>query len=320
MPGRGNSTGIHRKQQGLFGVDDECYHHSTTSMPKASTESHGDDADSEEKLQDRIRFVFSHEREGLLAIGTFVLDQLQSIRDTIDGHQKAAPENAYNSFSSALDDMTQSSDDEEQLQRSWLEARKTCDLPVFGDSVDTSEAESEAEQPPRSDDSKALALYKPNQTFTAPNPKPMVLLTSLPPEIRRALDPASALLYGKSFLAKSPTPFPDEDYYASRFCGVFSKRNANAPKSKRHSSQAIVPVDGEEKKRMRAIELAAQETKKSLLKFAAPSVLSLGKLAKLWRSTCKQSTARIGLERKPNPTPVKVKYNKLSEPLHYAEL
>lgn len=329
MPGKGSTTTGIRKQQGLFGVYEERYLHSSASMPKVSTE---DVADSEEKLQDTIRFVFSHEREGLLAIGTFALEQLQSIRNTIDGHQKATPEDGLDTSTSALDDMMQSSDDEDQLQRRWLAARKTCDLPVFGDTVDSSGVESEAEQAPRNsdhDDSKALALYKPNPNRKANSSsvKPIVLLTALPPEIRRALDPASALLYGKSFLphwtdavpppilAKPPAPFVDEDYYSSRLCGLFSRKKSL--KSKRHDNQGeIVPVDGEEKKRMIPIELAAQETKKSLLKFAAPGVLSIGKLAKLWRASCKQSTARIAPERKPNPVKdltAKVKYKKLSQ-------
>ncbi|KAG0601837.1 hypothetical protein M758_11G141800 [Ceratodon purpureus] len=318
MPNKGSSTTGMRKQQGLFGVEEERGLLSSARMPKVSSD---DVADSEEKLQDKIRFVFSHEREGLLAIGTFALEQLQSIRNTIDGHLNATPEDGLDSSASALDDIMQSSDDEDQLQRSWIAARKTCDLPVFGDSVDTSGVESEAEKPPRysdRDDSKALALYKPNPdpNTDSSSVKPVVLLTGLPPEIRRALDPATALLYGKSFLphwtdavpppvlAKPPAPFVDEDYYSSRLCGLFSRKKSLS-KSKRHDNQGqIVPAAGEEKKRLIPIELAAQETKKSILNFAAPGVPSIGKLAKLWRASCKQSTARIAPERR-SPSPVK---------------
>jgi hypothetical protein len=288
MPGKG-STGKIRKQQGLFGVEEEGY-----LQRSASTK----DADSEEKLQDTIRFVFSHEREGLLAIGTFALEQLQSIRNTIDGHQKDEL------GSSALDDAVQSSDDEDQLQRRWLAARQTCDLPVFGDSVDTSGGESEAER--ARDDSKALALYRPDRKANAGNVKPVFLVTA---DIRSFL-PHWTDVVPPPVVAK---PFVDEDYYSSRLCGLFARRKS--VKSKRASNQGeIVPVDGEEKKRMIPIELAAQETKKSLMRLAAPGVPSLGKLAKLWRASCTQSAARIAPARKPNPGKdlAKVKYTELS--------
>lgn len=142
MPIKGSGTSM-RKQHGLFDSKDP-----------SSVDA---EAETEEKLQsDNIRFVFSTEREGLLAIGTFALEQLQSIRNTIDGRQKGAldPAAAADNERSvvnllALDeDVMQSSDDEDQLQRSWLAARQVCDLPVFGDSFDDAAAESDNDQAP----------------------------------------------------------------------------------------------------------------------------------------------------------------------------
>jgi len=141
MPSKGTSTSV-RSQRGLF---DEGYLNDTPTIPEA---------DSEEKLQDKIRFVFSHEREGLLAIGTFALEQLQSIRNTIDGDQRGAdPGDHEYGFEAGVNllalenDTMQSSDDEDQLQRSWLAARQTCDLPVFGDTYEV-DVESEPEEVP----------------------------------------------------------------------------------------------------------------------------------------------------------------------------
>ncbi|XP_024360138.1 uncharacterized protein [Physcomitrium patens] len=328
MPLKGNSTGV-RKQQGLFDVEQEDYLLGcATTKPKVSNI---DDPDSDKKIEDTLQFVFSHEREGLLAIGTFALEQLQSIRNIIDAHQKSGDHDGYEApnGASAMDsDMMQSSDDEDQLQRSWLAARKTCDLPVFGD-VESSRIESEPERAPTEgryaspNQSKALTLYDNGNRTSNVAVKPIVLLTSLPPELRRILDPASALLYGRSQLpdlvphwtdsvpppvvAKVEGRSLDEVYYSSHLCGLLNFRKkpqkSDRTLAKRSNAREIVPTPGEEKKWMIPIERAEDElAKTSFMKTLGSAGLpSLGKLAKLWRATCKQSSARIAPERKPCP-------------------
>lgn len=311
MPGKGSGTSM-RKQQGLFDSKDP-----------SSVDA---EAETEEKLQsDNIRFVFSHEREGLLAIGTFALEQLQSIRNTIDGHQKGAPDPAAAAADNersainllALDeDVMQSSDDEDQLQRSWLAARQVCDLPVFGDALDDAAADSDNEQAPspspaaqnssgvQQDECRALTIYKGNPNVNPPAERTPVII--LAPELQSVLkqpflphwtDSVPLPLIGN---VNEPGPFADNDYYSTRLCGLFNK---TSPRSKR---MPLVPAaTGEDGNRIIPIEKASmlESKKSSFLNFAAQggAMPSLRKLAKLWKSSCTSSSARIAPERNTSP-------------------
>lgn len=95
-------------------------------------------------LQETIRFVFSHEQEGLLAIGTFALDQLAGVHLGLDGRLKPpaatddqSPSNypRRNSNVSRVQLVLRSSDDEMD-ERSPINSIPVCkkkELPVFGD-------------------------------------------------------------------------------------------------------------------------------------------------------------------------------------------
>lgn len=311
IPCKSTGSGI-RKQQGLFGVDDDGYLHGA----KVARGGNGQDADCDEKSQsDTIRFVFSHERQGLLAIGTFALEQLTKIRDTIDNHQNEwikVDSGGWEEFESCTD-MMQSSDDEDQLPHSL---KRTCDLPVYGSEFYTSGVESEAERESNeekfekpADQLKALTLYQGsgNRSPVA-GTKPIVLPTALPPELRKTLDPASPWLQGKSqfptyvslrhWTDSVPSPglpkaIVDQEHYSSYFCGLFGSKKKSSrtrsDKSKRISQKEIVHIDHEDSENL-TIKPIDRNTKNG--------VPSLGKLAKLWRSSCKQSSARIASERK----------------------
>ncbi|XP_024402115.1 uncharacterized protein [Physcomitrium patens] len=307
-----------RKQQGLLDLEEDGYHHDANVNHKVCA----DKMVSNEKLRETIRFVFSNEQEGLLAIGTFALDQLAMLRDTLvkEGYQNEGTESGFESCTSGA---MLSSDDEEQLQWSWVDARKTCDLPVYGSDVYIPGGDLEADQESRkqriatANQYKALTLHKSKGNRTAiAGVKPIVLLTTMPPEFRKALDPVSALLYSKSQLpnfaphwtdhvpppqpAKGEGPSPDDEYhsdYSSRLCGLFtSKRKASKSSKSKNSQKEVALVENKDKKYN---ELSEKETKKSVLKFGTNGVPSIGKLAKFWRSSCKQSSARIAPEKTP---------------------
>lgn len=91
----------------------------------------------EDRLQEKIRFVFSHEQEGLLAIGTFALDDLAGARfglDIIEPSRTSDP-SCCNSTSSAISSI-QHSDvdfDDAALTEFCQQQQKRKELPVFGD-------------------------------------------------------------------------------------------------------------------------------------------------------------------------------------------
>lgn len=318
MPCKGSSTGIRNKQQGLFGVDDDGYGSSK------HRESISDVPACDEKLQDTIRFVFSHEQQGLLAIGTFALEQLTAVRNAIDEHQKAAAaagghgQDKYE----ACTGMMQSSDDEDSMPRTWLaNARKnTREMPVYGSNdVYTSGVELEPERgSDEPNQSKALTLY--NSTgnrIPIPGVKPIVLLTALPPELHKLFDPAN-LLYGKSqlpnfvphwtdsvppsVLAKADGLDADEEsYYSSRFCGLFGSKKKSSSNSNRLSRRGTAQYIEDEDSKKLSTKVIDQDAKKSMLNLGSNGMPSLAKLAKMWRSSCKQSSARIAPERSCSP-------------------
>jgi hypothetical protein len=304
MACKGASTGVVRsKQQGLFGVDDDGYLHGASKVSQ-------DAPVCDEKLQDTIRFVFRHEQEGLLAIGTFALEQLSAVRDAIDEHQNAGhgqdeDEDGFESYTG----MMQSSDDEDAVPRSWL-AKARTDM-----------CESEAERGPNEEESnpsnqcKAVTLYKHSGSRTPiAGVRPIVLLTALPPELRKVFDPAKSQLptfvphwtdsVPPPVLARSDGPCADEEsYYAPRFCGLFGSKKKISSNYKRLSKRGTVHFDNEEAKKL-TTKVIDPDAKKSMLSFGSNGMPSLGKLAKMWRSSCKQSSARIAPEREPySPRP-----------------
>lgn len=326
MPSKSTgSSGSTRKQQGLFGVDDNGYIHggvSSTSKHKQNGPDFGCDA----KLQDTIWFMFSHEQEGLLAIGTFALEQLAAIRDTIDKHLKQAESGldslkdsvTYESFTC----MMQSSDDEDELPRSL---QSKCELPVYGSDFSASESEAERAShedsnvvKPAYNQSKALTLYKcSGNRSPVTGTKPIVLLTALPPELRKCLDPASPWVLRNSQLptyaplghwtdsaAPPPVALPkanaDQEYYASYFCGLFGSNRKPRSQTRSDKSKRIVPIDNEDHKALATTPIDGPQAKKSSMpSFGSNGVPSLQKLAKLWRSSCRQSAARNAPERSP---------------------
>ncbi|XP_024403556.1 uncharacterized protein [Physcomitrium patens] len=311
-----------RRRQGVFDVDNRDYlHGGLTTKSKGSCIG---DPDSGNKMEDTIRFVFSHKREGLLAIGTFALEHLQSIRNTIDVHQKTEEKDACEPSTCASAIETTVSDDQEKLQRGWLISRKVSNLPAFGDGTLGGESESE-ERHKRLDQSKALILCNNGNRTPDTRMKPIVLLTSLPPELRKEFDLARATLYSQSHLSNLVVHWTDsvppsvldsaegpslvDDFYSSFLCGLFSskKKPSNSDKTlgKWSTQREIEPIPGEEKRRMIPIELAEMELiKKSIFQsIGSAGMPSLNKLAKLWRLTCKQTSARIAPERRPVSRP-----------------
>ncbi|XP_024369977.1 uncharacterized protein [Physcomitrium patens] len=101
----------------------------------------------ENRLQETIQFVFSHEQEGLLAIGTFALDQLAGVRNSLDGRPRKPSQSNLrrNSVPNVplVDREVRSSEDEaESCQSASRDPLPACassttitrkDLPVFGD-------------------------------------------------------------------------------------------------------------------------------------------------------------------------------------------
>lgn len=298
MPCKGTSPGVVRsQQQRLFGVDDDGYLHGASKVSQ-------DAPVCDEKLQDTIRFMFRHEQEGLLAIGTFALEQLAAVRDAIDEHQKAGHGQDHDGVESYTG-MMQSSDDEDAVPRSWLAKART----------DMCESEAEREQSNASNRCKAVTLYKHSGSRTPiAGVKPIVLLTALPPELRKVFDPAKSQLptfvphwtdsVPPPALARADGPCADEDsYYAPRFCGLFGSKKKNSSNYKRLSKRGTVHFDNEEAKKL-ATKVIDADAKKSMLSFGSNGMPSLGKLAKMWRSSCKQSSARIAPERNPcSPRP-----------------
>lgn len=97
-----------------------------------------------------------------------------------------------------------------------------------------------------------------------------------------------------------PGSFADNDYYSTRLCGFFNKK---LPRSKR---MPLVPAATEEDgNRIIPIKKATmlEPKKSSFLNFAmqGEAMPSLRKLAKLWKSSCTSSSARIAPERNASP-------------------
>lgn len=285
-----------RKQRGLFEVDDDDYLPSAKVGAKSSS-GRAPNQNNDEKLHDTIRFVFSVEQEGLLAIGTFALEQLTATRDTRTDQKQIS-----DGFESCTD-----FSDEDHLPRI---AKSTCEFPSHiyssGDESDDEEKLKQAAKP----DSKALSLYIGNRSPVA-GTKPFVLLNALPPELRQTLDLANPRLHREPLhyvplghwtdsaappVVVLPKANVDQDYYSSYFCGLFSsqKSSLRSETAKRISTQKKVAEDHEEF----STKPADQNAKKSLLNFGTSRVPSIEKLAKLWRSSCLQSSARIAPERK----------------------
>lgn len=158
----------------------------------------------EDRLQETIRFVFSHEQEGLLAIGTFALDQLAGVLEKLPAATTTATDSGGGPV--AADTATcrrggaavagrklelRSSDEEEDEEvlgcHRQLFGWKRPELPVFGDHdvafVDSSDAKNVCEK--------------------GACPKPAAVTVLEPPAtVKRQLDNPSI-----QPLAKVPLPF-----------------------------------------------------------------------------------------------------------------
>jgi hypothetical protein len=160
----------------------------------------------EDRLQETIRFVFSHEQEGLLAIGTFALDQLAGVLEKLPAVTTTATDSGGGGGPVVATTATsrrsgaaaagrklelRSSDEEEDEEvlgcHRQLFGLKRPELPVFGDHdvalVDSSDAKNVCEK--------------------GACPKPAVVTVLEPPAtVKRQLDNPSI-----QPLAKVPLPF-----------------------------------------------------------------------------------------------------------------
>lgn len=158
----------------------------------------------EDRLQETIRFVFSHEQEGLLAIGTFALDQLAGVLEKLPAATTTATESCGGPVAATIPSSRRSgaaaagrklelrSSDEEEEEEALgchrqLFGWKRPELPVFGDHdvafIDSSDAKNVCEK--------------------GACPKPAVVTVLEPPAtVKRQLNNPSI-----EPLAKVPLPF-----------------------------------------------------------------------------------------------------------------
>ena len=270
----------------------------------------GNDCGSEdEKMQETIRFVFTHEQEGLLAIGTFALDQLAGIRNALEEnhHEKGADQlfgPGFDTFScnggmvseNYYNETVDTDEEDKTWHQRWIPgvtSGKKSEHPVFGDHK-TECTETDHHKTSECNQSKALTLYKDNGRRSPNGLRPIVLLTALPSDFKK-IDPA---LYSNNtpklvphWLEAVPPPLSsavkedsssDDEYYSTSMCGLFTTKK-KFPK-------------GENK----AVNCDQANPKKTLTKQGCKG-MTMSKLGQLWRATCKStSSAKVAPEIKPS--------------------
>lgn len=166
----------------------------------------------EDRLQETIRFVFSHEQEGLLAIGTFALDQLAGVRLGLDINRlKPSPATPatpatptilpatptlpvdHESSVSSIQVALRSSDDEREMQHCC----KRKELPVSGDND---------------------ALSALHSGVVTTNPRPVHILKPNPS------------CTGTSITNSPDHDQSDEEFHMPGVCGLFGSRSRRTQK------------------------------------------------------------------------------------------
>lgn len=221
----------------------------------------------EERLQETIRFVFSHEQEGLLTIGTFALDQLEGVTNHIK--PPAPNHHSVSSVQMAILEV-RSPDDEIDLQQSVLpsaipapcrrnlesdiilsdhDAPISCRLLSLGSTkpVDT------CKDPPSCTDSAN------GETHAVAGIKQVVLSTT----------------DGSEVFDKSDS----EDFYSPGVCSLFASRSRRTQKSAKEKHKKLPE--------RRTDDAGAYELKRT-----GSGRGSLGaQLGRLWRSGCNRSVS-----------------------------
>ena len=187
----------------------------------------------EERLQETIRFVFSHEQEGLLAIGTFALDQLAGATAVphldVDRQIKTppAPDHNVNSRRNSVSNVqvvireVHSSDDEIEPQptmRSPIAAacKKTESYPIFGDHDTVS---------------RVAALHCRGALSVGSTPKLVTANNHLSPNAKITVHKELGI---KQVLPASADPSDQyvnaDDFYSPGVCGLFASRSRRTKK------------------------------------------------------------------------------------------
>lgn len=148
----------------IYSADEDEWLMMDSGLPGAAVENSWED-----RLQETIRFVFSHEQEGLLAIGTFALDQLAGVLEKLPAATATATDSCggpvaatagaaaagrklelRSSDEEADEDDEDDEEDEVLGSHRQLFGRKRPELPVFGDhdvaSVDSPDAKNACDQ------------------------------------------------------------------------------------------------------------------------------------------------------------------------------
>lgn len=263
----------------------------------------------DEKMRETIRFVFTNEQEGLLAIGTFALDQLAGVRAALEEnhHEKGADQlfgPRFDTFScrggvvSGNYSETVDTDEEDQTwHQRWMPgitSGKKSELPVFGDHK-TDWTETDHHKTSECNQSKALTMYTGNGRRSPNGLRPIVLLTALPSDFKK-IDPA---LYSNNtpklvphWLESVSPPLSsaikedassDDESYSTSMCGLFATKK-KFPKDENKAANCD------------------QANPKTTLTKQGSKGMTLSKLGQLWRATCKSTaSAKVAPEIKTSP-------------------
>lgn len=226
----------------------------------------------EDRLQEKIRFVFSHEQEGLLAIGTFALDDLAGARFGLDiiepSRTSGNPSCCCNSTSSAISSIQHSDVDfDDAALTEFCQQHKRKELPVFGDHdalIDLQAVvESNVQVLP-------IQVLKPTVTTTNGADTAVGVVTTQKQLQQRE---EKVCMSGVGFATSEHDDADVEESYSPAICGLFPSR------SRRSQSKPVVEKEKQRKKL--PPESEANDAKKS--------VKSKGfctSLARIWRSGC----------------------------------
>jgi len=220
----------------------------------------------EDRLQETIRFVFSHEQEGLLAIGTFALDQIEGMRLDPDIKPPATTTTTADqscrlksSSVSSMQVVFRSSDDETEFHHS---SSKKKELPVFGDH-----------------DALSDLLLRVLSDVEATKVLPILALK---------LNPACMMNAGANSRDQAHTEQYqlDEELYSPSVCGLFRSRS-------RARSQRAQKIGEKEKRKKLPPEKRIGNSEEQCTLLQAPMNLrktvratGFSSLGRLWRSGC----------------------------------
>ncbi|KAG0591548.1 hypothetical protein KC19_1G182800 [Ceratodon purpureus] len=289
----------------LVGQDDQpkISTYQRVAIPPQSQDFFGEavvDMDSETwevRLQETIRFVFRHEQEGLLAIGTFALDQLAGMTH-IDGRRKspAATEHRVNprrnSFSSVevVIREVRSSDDDNESHHSMRSPIPGCkrkeSYPVFGDHDASSGVHCRGLSVGGTKSVTDKNQYPPCISYASANMTTQEAVSKPRGETRGHADSSTTLDHDHS---------DSEGFYSPGICGLFRSRSRRTQKDSGKEKRKKPP------EKQKTISYSCEQ-----LNEADSTKGSLGaQLGRLWRSACTGSSdsAKVSPEKKPIPCP-----------------